>query len=242
MFIESHFSAQSHENAAFEVTFVVASLLFSKEFCIRVRASNNRPYRSKITYYQHMKWNCQKCWYQKEVASVLFPAAGGALKRRWCAAPSLQAHRHRSTSTTEIRRIWSTPTFVFLFSCSNFLYLFGWFHEERKDSSQAQNVNELVAVISALWSNHGMVQHLQGTAAGDLLLSEKRQVELFRDIGALDHTMLKRQHGKGNGYDKGSTKSLSTSSTKDFLQAKPLYWQIFFSELRLGIFSWVFLF
>lgn len=68
-----------------------------------------------------------------------------------------------------------------------------------------------------------MVQHLQGTAAGDLLLSEKRQVELFRDIGALDHTMLKRQHGKGNGYDKGSTKSLSTSSTKDFLQAKPLY-------------------
>lgn len=51
MFIESHFSAQSHENTAFEVTFVVASLLFSKEFCIKeLRASNNRAYRSKITY------------------------------------------------------------------------------------------------------------------------------------------------------------------------------------------------
>lgn len=97
MFIESHFSAQSHENTAFEVTFVAASLLFSKEFCIRVRASNNRAYRSKITYYQHMKWNCQKCWYQKKVASV-FPAAGGALKRWWCAAPSLQVLIRHSPS------------------------------------------------------------------------------------------------------------------------------------------------
>lgn len=35
MFIESHFSAQSHENTAAEVTFVAASLLFSKEFCIK---------------------------------------------------------------------------------------------------------------------------------------------------------------------------------------------------------------
>lgn len=35
MFIESHFSAQNHEDTASELTFVVASLLFSKEFCIK---------------------------------------------------------------------------------------------------------------------------------------------------------------------------------------------------------------
>lgn len=75
------------------------------------------------------------------------------------------------------------PTFVLFFSRSNFLYFLGRFHEEREDGPQAKDVNKFVTVVCALGSNHGMIQHLQGTAAGNLLLSAKRklQLKLFRD-------------------------------------------------------------
>lgn len=67
------------------------------------------------------------------------------------------------------------PTFMLFFSGSNLLDLLGRFHEEWKDGPQAKNVNKFVAVVCALGSNHGMIQHLQGTAAGNLLFSVKKK-------------------------------------------------------------------
>lgn len=72
---------------------------------------------------------------------------------------------------------------MLFFSCSDFLDLLGRLHEEWKDGPEAQNVDKLVTVVRALRPDHGVVQHLQGAAAGNLLLSaeSKLGVKLFRD-------------------------------------------------------------
>lgn len=94
----------------------------------------------------------------------------------------------------------STPTFVLLFSRSNLLYLLGRFHEERKDGPEPQNVDKLVAVVGALGPDHGVVQHLQRAAAGNLLLPAKGKlhVTMFGGVRSFGSHYFKKtaQEGK----------------------------------------------
>lgn len=175
-----------------------------------------------------MKWNCQELLIPKQAGQVCpqQPAVTGAAGWTpraescedgcWALPSSLQVLFRHWLSILHCNKEGSesTPTFVFFFSCSNFLYLFGWFHEEREDGSQPKDVHKLVTVVCALWSNHGVVQHLQGAAAGNLLLSVKRgKLNCTGTWGALEHPALKRQ---GKEHDKDKMKSLSTSSKQDF--------------------------
>lgn len=171
-------------------------------------------------------------------------AAEGALQR-WVLCPSLLPAGTFQTLAVYSPPPWqqegsgSTPTFVFLFSCSNFLYLFGWFHEEREDGSQPKDVHKLVAVVCALWSNHGMVQHLQGTAAGNLLLSVKRGK--LNCTGSSGVPCFKETRERNTTRTRWRVWAHALSQIF-LLETKTLYQQYLFSKPWLRILSWLFLF
>lgn len=101
------------------------------------------------------------------------------------------------------------PTFMLLLCGSHFLDLPGRLHKEWKDGPQAKNVNKLVAVVCALRPDHGVVQHLQGAAPGDLLLPTSK-----RDSRRRTRFLMRTQLGKKDKYPPVKTEQLKCPHRK----------------------------
>lgn len=186
MLAESYFNTEIHESTTPGVTCVATSLLFPKGSSIRETPHHKLQRRAQ---------NLLTHSYRPEGVEL----------------PGLkQTQTETQTHPPLPEALAVNPTFMFLLCGSHFLDLPGRLHKEWKDGPQAKNVNKLVAVVCALGPDHGVVQHLQGAAPGDLLLPTSK-----RDSRRRTRFLMRTQLGKKRQTSPNKNRTVKMSSQKE---------------------------